>query len=69
MCYGKSKIQILQSRTNKAVPFQFGRENTTRFSRSINHQIVDTLEIRDVIDTYKGGGTSAYRPQVMLKVV
>jgi len=36
--------------------------------RLIN-QIVDTLDISKVIDTYKGGGTSSYHPRMMLKVV
>jgi transposase len=33
------------------------------------NQIVDNLDIRKVIATYKGGGTSAYPPRVMLKLV
>lgn len=32
-------------------------------------QIVDSLDISRVIDTYQGGGTSAYHPRMMLKVV
>lgn len=36
--------------------------------RTIN-QIVDSLDITRVLDTYKGGGTSAYHPRMMLKVV
>ena len=32
-------------------------------------QIVDKLDISDVIDTYDGGGTSAYHPRMLLKVV
>jgi transposase len=36
--------------------------------RAIN-QIVDNLDITKVFDTYKGGGTSAYHPRIMLKVV
>jgi transposase len=37
-------------------------------ARLIN-QIVDSLDITKVIDTYKGGGTSSYHPRMMLKVV
>jgi hypothetical protein len=33
------------------------------------NQVVDNLDISKVIDTYKGGGTSAYPPRVMLKLV
>ncbi|PIN72686.1 hypothetical protein COV22_02585, partial [Candidatus Woesearchaeota archaeon CG10_big_fil_rev_8_21_14_0_10_47_5] len=29
--------------------------------------IIDRMEIRFVIDTYKGGGTSSYDPRMMLK--
>lgn len=36
--------------------------------RTIN-QIVDNLDITRVLDTYKGGGTTAYHPRMMLKVV
>jgi transposase len=36
--------------------------------RTIN-QIVDSLDITRVLDTYKGGGTTAYHPRMMLKVV
>lgn len=32
-------------------------------------QIVDNLDISSVVDTYKGGGSSAYHPRMMLKVV
>jgi len=35
----------------------------------IINQIVDNLDITKVFDTYKGGGTSAYHPRMMLKVV
>lgn len=37
-------------------------------ARLVN-QIVDNLDISRVIDTYKGGGSSAYHPRMMLKVV
>jgi transposase len=33
------------------------------------NQVVDNLDISKIIDTYKGGGTSAYPPRVMLKIV
>ena len=33
------------------------------------NQIVDQLDISQVINTYKGGGTSAYSPRMMLKLV
>lgn len=36
--------------------------------RHIN-QIVDNIDISRVFDTYKGGGTSAYHPHMMFKVV
>jgi transposase len=36
--------------------------------RLIN-QIVDNLDLRKVIATYKGGGTSSYHPRMMLKVL
>jgi transposase len=36
--------------------------------RLIN-QIVDNLDLTDVINTYKGGGTSSYSPRMMLKIL
>ncbi|MDR0833524.1 MAG: IS1182 family transposase [Candidatus Symbiothrix sp.] len=33
------------------------------------NQIVDSLDITKIIDTYKGGGTSSYHPRMMLKIV
>ena len=36
--------------------------------RLIN-QIVDNLDIGEIIETYKGGGTSSYHPRMMLKLV
>ena len=31
--------------------------------------IIDQLDIKEIMDTYKGGGTSAYAPRMMLKVI
>ena len=33
------------------------------------NQIVDKLDISNLLSGYKGGGTSAYHPRMMLKVV
>ena len=33
------------------------------------NQIVDNLDIRKVIETYRGGGTSSYHPRMMLKLL
>ena len=33
------------------------------------NQVVDNLDIREVERTYTGGGTSAYHPRMMLKVL
>jgi len=33
------------------------------------NQTVDNLDIAQIIDTYKGGGTSTYHPRMMLKIV
>ena len=33
------------------------------------NQIVDHLDMREVLDTYKGGGTSSYHPHMMPKLV
>jgi transposase len=33
------------------------------------NQVVDNSDISKIVDTYKGGGTRAYPPRVMLKIV
>jgi len=33
------------------------------------NQVVDNLDISKIINTYKGGGTSAYSPRMLLKLV
>lgn len=33
------------------------------------NQVIDSIEINPVIDTYKGGGTSSYHPRMLLKVL
>jgi len=59
--YDQSQIILFPSSLDEKIP-----EGSP--VRLIN-QIVDNLDITEVIDTYKGGGTSAYYPRMMLKVV
>jgi transposase len=33
------------------------------------NQIVDSLDIDDILSSYKGGGTSSYHPRVMIKIL
>jgi transposase len=35
----------------------------------IVNQVIDSIEIDPLIDTYKGGGTSSYHPRMLLKVL
>ena len=35
----------------------------------IVNEIVDKLDIRDLLSEYKGGGTSAYHPRMLLKIL
>ncbi|HOH23289.1 MAG TPA: IS5/IS1182 family transposase, partial [Bacteroidales bacterium] len=37
-------------------------------ARLVN-QIIDNLDISDIVNTYKGGGSSSYHPRMMLKVI
>lgn len=35
----------------------------------IVNEIVDKLDISDILSEYKGGGTSAYHPRILLKIL
>lgn len=59
--YNQGQISLFPSSLDEKIP-----QNSP--VRAIN-QIVDNLDITKVFDTYKGGGTSAYHPRMMLKVV
>lgn len=59
--YNQGQITLFPTSLDEKIP-----QNSP--VRLIN-QIVDNLDITKVIDTYKGGGTSAYHPRMMLKVV
>ena len=59
--YSQGQVVLFPASLDEKVPLDSP-------ARLVN-QIVDNLEISKVIDTYKGGGTSAYHPRMMLKVV
>jgi len=59
--YNQGQITLFPTSLDEKIP-----QNSP--VRLIN-QIVDNLDITKVFDTYKGGGTSAYHPRMMLKVV
>ncbi len=59
--YNQGQISLFPASLDEKIP-----QNSP--VRTIN-QIVDNLNITKVFDTYKGGGTSAYHPRMMLKVV
>ena len=59
--YNQGQISLFPASLDEKIP-----QNSP--VRTIN-QIVDNLDITKVLDTYKGGGTSAYHPRMMLKVI
>lgn len=59
--YNQDQVTLFPPSLDEKVP-----ENSP--ARIIN-QIVDNLNLSKVFDTYKGGGTTAYNPRMMLKVV
>ena len=59
--YNQGQVTLFPPSFDEKVP-----ENSP--ARIIN-QIVDSLDLSKVFDTYKGGGTTAYNPRMMLKVV
>ena len=59
--YNQGQISLFPPSLDEKVP-----KNSP--ARIIN-QIVDSLDLSKVFDTYKGGGTTAYNPRMMLKIV
>lgn len=59
--YNQGQISLFPSSLDEKLP----QDSPAR----LINQIVDSLDITKVIDTYKGGGTSAYHPRMMLKIV
>lgn len=59
--YNQGQVSLFPPTLDEKVP-----KNSP--ARIIN-QIVDNLDLSKVIETYKGGGTTAYNPRMMLKVV
>lgn len=59
--YSQGQVSLFPASLDEKIP-----QNSP--VRIIN-QIVDNLDITKLIDTYKGGGTTAYHPRMMLKVV
>lgn len=59
--YNQGQVSLFPASLDEKIP-----QNSP--VRVIN-QIVDNLDIAKVLDTYKGGGTTAYHPRMMLKVV
>ena len=59
--YNQGQVTLFPPSLDEKVP-----ENSP--ARIIN-QIVDSLDLSKVFETYKGGGTTAYYPRMMLKVV
>ncbi len=59
--YNQGQISLFPASLDEKIP-----QNSP--VRTIN-QIVDNLDITKVLDTYKGGGISAYHPRMMLKVI
>ena len=45
------------------------RDGFCALEQTFVSQIVDSLDISEIVDTYKGGGSSSYNPRMMLKLV
>lgn len=56
---------------NQTALFPFDYESLIPLSHPVRlvNTIVDKLDIADIINTYKGGGTSSFHPKVLLKVL
>ncbi len=50
-------------------PFSFDAIIPANHPVRLVNRIIDKIDIREIISTYKGGGTSSYHPRVLLKIL
>lgn len=50
-------------------PFNFGSLVEENHPARIINEVIDKLDISDILNSYKGGGTSSYHPRTMLKII
>lgn len=67
----KTNIRFKELTAHQVVlfPASIGDKIPSSHPVRIVNQIVDQLNIDDIINSYKGGGTSSFHPKMMIKVL
>ena len=50
-------------------PFSFDEFVAKDHPVRVVNKIIDEIDLRDILDTYKGGGASSFHPRIMLKII
>ena len=67
----RSKIRFKQITSQQSVLFPGNLSDKIAANHPVRivNQVVDSLNIDDILSSYKGGGTSSYHPRVMVKIL
>ena len=67
----RSKIRFKEITCQQSVLFPGNLIDKIRVNHPVRivNQVVDSLNIDDILLSYKGGGTSSYHPRVMVKIL
>ena len=67
----RSKIRFKEITSQQSVlfPSNLSDKIGTNHPVRIVNQVVDSLNIDDILSSYKGGGTSSYHPRIMIKIL
>lgn len=67
----RSKIRFKEITSEQTILFPSNISDRIAANHPVRivNQIVDSLNIDDILSTYKGGGTSSYHPRVMIKIL
>ncbi len=67
----RSKIRFKEITSQQSVLFPSNLSDKIRVNHPVRvvNQVVNSLNIDDILLSYKGGGTSSYHPRVMIKIL
>lgn len=63
------RFKTITSQQSVLFPSNLSDKIATNHPVRIVNKVVDSLNIDDILSTYKGGGTSSYHPRVMIKIL
>lgn len=66
-----AKVIFKQNLQNQPSLFPFCFDNLIDKNHPVRvlNNVIDNLDITEIINTYKGGGTSSYHPRIILKII